>query len=1747
LQKALCSIWLFILATTFAFAQPRAVFNATPNKGCSPATIQFNNQSTGSSLTYLWDFGNGNTSTIKNPQAIYYASGFYTIKLIVTDAKGLIDSSIRTNYIEIFKNPIADFSASAVSGCIPFNPGLIDQSVRGSAMITDWVWDYNDGAVISGKSPSHAYTQPGTYDISLLVKDANGCQEKTLKTKYITVKDAPQVLFIADKLLHCNLPATVNFSNKSIGLKSTDTYYWDFGDGTGSNNKDAQRTYTSFDDFDVSLTVTSANGCVTQAKNSDFIVISNLKPAFTYAPAQICENGIVDFVNTTTPKGFSYLCSWDFGDGKTGTGKTPQHQYKSKGKYSVTLTVSLTDGSCKQSSTITNAIEAVAKPVAKFTVSDSALCRTGLSDTLIDISTGGVSSYWFLNDVYVSSGKGIILNIRKNFYNKVMLIAGNGQCYDTIIDENAIYVDTLIADMWVEPNSGCVPLPVKFSDASTSRFPILSRIWDLGDGSYQTDKIFDYQYLSPGRYQITLDVSTGIGCSATIKDTVIVGSKTQPSFSYPLTTKCNLDTIRIINAKHGKGVVDKWSWYIGDNWVSEGKILKYKVKLFRGTYDIKLVTAYNGCYDTFIQKKVLKVNPPLAQYKYSYDVCKVYPYRFINTTKFADTIIWHFDDSSKITNKDTVYVMKRDDPWPILLWAKNDSFQCTDYTDINVLIHPNGPFIGFSVSTGTCVPTSIVLTNTSSGYENFHWQWDKASKSFNNSSNIYKTFKVAGKYSITLFAENQFGCKDSSQQIINLFGSEVKSEVSPKSGCGQFKIRLVNQTNDPSIIKKYWIIGGLDTFDALKDTMFYDLKKPGPIAGGGYLVTFYAQDKNGCLNSKTDTVWLSGLNFHFKVYALATCAYPTLSISPSFSAAEKETRNITCYWDYGDGRTFTGNTVNYFYKDEGFYKLTLKVIDESGCINERDTILSNNYKTIKADLSADVLEATCPPLKVGFVSKSISNFGQITKYLWEFGDGSYSSFATPAHIYLRAGKFSVTLTVTNSYGCSDKILFKDLILIDGPIGSYIFDKKEGCSPLTVKYNAIVSNTRKMEWDMGDGAVLSDTLQLSHIYPRVGKYTPMLVLTDSFGCKYTLPPVGTIEVFPDPIPKFTFSTPCLNQFVSFKNQSLPKSGTIKSCLWDFGDGDTSSSFSPTHIFRKGGSFQVSLTVWNTAGCYGTITQTVTLKNLKAIYETDKGFYCNGQIPKLSNVSISDTSINSFSWFVNDSLFSSNKNAVLPPLKSGVYKIILAVKDNFGCLDTFKQPSDLIIGDTFAPVAPFIYRVSVESDESVILEYSGYRSFDFRQYSIYGVNDLDESTKLFTNTFKNDSSSLLKSLNTLHNVYCYKVTATNLCGYESSLNLALTHCSVEIKATGGIRKIDVAWNAYKGWPVLSYEVYREDLGFKGDYRYLATIDGNTLNFVDTSIYCKISQFYRIKAIENGGYKKFSWSDTSAARPSFNNAVPANHTIRATVDFDKEVTIEWTGSGTPRIPIREYVIEKSEDGIRYKWYQSFSPNQLSFTDKKVMVDDKSYFYRTYAIDTCELRSQILDFAKTILLHADTTVEERPYVTWSTYKGWNDGVNFYEVQRKKPDGSFATIGNSSSDDTMMVDNITDLNGYPFYCYRVIGFKNTSSGQKQIISISNEDCAPVRSRIYAANSFTINGDGLNETFDIKGLYIKNYHISIFNRWGEQVFESNDLNHDWDGYYKGELCQMDAYIWIINALGVDDVKWPMTGTVTIIR
>ena len=113
---------------------------------------------------------------------------------------------------------------------------------------------------------------------------------------------------------------------------------------------------------------------------------------------------------------------------------------------------------------------------------------------------------------------------------------------------------------------------------------------------------------------------------------------------------------------------------------------------------------------------------------------------------------------------------------------------------------------------------------------------------------------------------------------------------------------------------------------------------------------------------------------------------------------------------------------------------------------------------------------------------------------------------------------------------------------------------------------------------------------------------------------------------------------------------------------------------------------------------------------------------------------------------------------------------------------------------------------------------------------------------------------------------------------------------------------------------------------------------------------------------------------------------------------------------------------------------------------------------------------------------------------------------------------------------------------YRVVAYK---VGQPQVFSISNEvEIIPPMS-LYIPNTFTPNGDGLNDTFGVAGEAIKDINIQIFNRWGQLIYETNDPEKGWDGRLNGEYVPAGAYVYYLKFDNVDD-KFEKIGTVTVI-
>lgn len=114
---------------------------------------------------------------------------------------------------------------------------------------------------------------------------------------------------------------------------------------------------------------------------------------------------------------------------------------------------------------------------------------------------------------------------------------------------------------------------------------------------------------------------------------------------------------------------------------------------------------------------------------------------------------------------------------------------------------------------------------------------------------------------------------------------------------------------------------------------------------------------------------------------------------------------------------------------------------------------------------------------------------------------------------------------------------------------------------------------------------------------------------------------------------------------------------------------------------------------------------------------------------------------------------------------------------------------------------------------------------------------------------------------------------------------------------------------------------------------------------------------------------------------------------------------------------------------------------------------------------------------------------------------------------------------------------------YRVIAYKN---GTNEITSMSNETAVTPNMSIYVPNSFTPNGDGLNESFGAYSESVKSFAMEVYDRWGELVFQSNDIENKWDGKYKGHTAPQGSYVYKITAKSITGKQITKKGSVNLI-
>jgi PKD repeat protein len=224
--------------------------------------------------------------------------------------------------------PVADFSASPLSGTAPLTVTFTNQSTGGYKSVR---WDFGDGVTSTLNNPTHTYTV-GSYTVTLEVTGPSGT-DVTTRTNYITVYTPIAASFSASPLTGI-VPLTVTFVNQSTG-DYTDTL-WNFGDGGTATDIQPTHTYTVAGSYTVALTVSNALSTSTVSRTNYITVYTPVAASFSASPLSGTAPLTVTFVNQSTGDYDSVW--WDFGDGMTSTLSNPTHIY-AVGAYTVSLQV----------------------------------------------------------------------------------------------------------------------------------------------------------------------------------------------------------------------------------------------------------------------------------------------------------------------------------------------------------------------------------------------------------------------------------------------------------------------------------------------------------------------------------------------------------------------------------------------------------------------------------------------------------------------------------------------------------------------------------------------------------------------------------------------------------------------------------------------------------------------------------------------------------------------------------------------------------------------------------------------------------------------------------------------------------------------------------------------------------------------------------------------------------------------------------------------------------------------------------------------------------------------------------------------------------------------------------------------------------------------------------------------------------------------------------------------------------------
>ncbi|NLF44255.1 MAG: PKD domain-containing protein, partial [Bacteroidales bacterium] len=941
-------------------------FTASTLSGCAPLEVDFTHMMTGPIALFLWNFGDYNFSVQPNPTHTFENFGTndttYTVSLSVISSNFFC---VETYELDILVHPYIKAGVSIVpnQSCNPYPASLGNTSIGNDNSI----WDFGDGQSSTLNTPTvdhlfENYTSTAvTYNVHLTVANEEGCQDTI--SYPITVFPHVEANFTPSGIEGC-APYEVNFTDASIGVH---LYHWDFGDGAISYDANPAHTFNNQTNativYPVKLKVFNQEQCV-DSLIIDITVKPEVKAGFVFNPANACNPYDVEIINTSTGAS-SY--AWDFGDGTNGTNADPSftHYYEHNNTTPLTYYVSLeVENPQGCISNLTRELIVYPKINADFSANEIRGCNP-LEVQFNNLSTGANTYYWDFGD----GGSATDVSPQHTFVNTSYLVPDTFsvvlksvsqwlcESYDTL---NIVVYPAISPEFNIDEPSGCSPHAVVFTQSAQGG---LSYTWNYGDGDTYTgtDLSVNHTYVNSGSepvsYTAIFEVTNSFTCSVQSQKEIIVYPEVHASFSHT-TEGCHpLEASFTNNSQHAHSYL----WEFGDGYSNMVDNPTHTYYNFSHTNSIEMfVSLYAessyGCSD--IEYSSIEVFPkPDASFIITNSPgCSPHEIIIVNMSEGALNYSWDFDDGATSTESQGIIShLYNHEPgtgpaiFDIGLIVDN-SFGCYDTLTQQAIIYPNIVSEFQSDIIEGCHPLTVEFLNESTGATAntpYHWDYGDGLSGTSQDlthTHIFNNFDPVqtAVFEVSLIAENENGCKDTSWVTINVFPRPQPSyNVLNSPGCSPHTVEFVNTTAGGQDF--LWTFGDGATSDDASTNINHLYTVPAGPDAGIFNVSLWAQNQFLC-----DATFIQQVTIYPDISAqidvVSEGCHPFAAEFTNLGAGG----NIYL-WDFGDGNQSVAaqpqNTYfNYDLTNPAQFTVVLEATSAFQCVAYDTVTITVNPK-----------------------------------------------------------------------------------------------------------------------------------------------------------------------------------------------------------------------------------------------------------------------------------------------------------------------------------------------------------------------------------------------------------------------------------------------------------------------------------------------------------------------------------------------------------------------------------------------------------------------------------------------------------------------------------------------------------------------------------------------------------------------------------------------------------------------------------